>query len=205
MAEHLGIFCRMNAGVKFTSGAALCGQMNQKINFLKNKISCLYTRSLINSSCAWTVDWISHASAGWLVHLLNVLQSVTELKESCSLSLSLSLRSEVFTTLFKKWVSEWQKPPRCCSSSYISVHDWLTFTEGNAIMWKIRWEECVLVDGQAVRLLPSEVIIFLSQHHISVPLPPPLDHFLPAQSVPPPTHTAWCGYLHNLSGFRRQD
>ena len=105
MAEHLGIFCRMNAGVKFTSGAALCGQMNQKINFLKNKISCLYTRSLINSSCAWTVDWISHASAGWLVHLLNVLQSVTELKESCSLSLSLSQIRSLYN--FIQEVSEW--------------------------------------------------------------------------------------------------
>lgn len=203
MAEHLGIFCRMNARVRFTSGAALCGQMNQKINFLKNKISCLYTRSLINSSCAWTVDWISPRVCR-RINSSAKCAAISAGAEGELLSLSQIRSLHNFIQEVSEWVSEWQKPPRCCSLSHISVHDWLTFTEGNAIMWKIRWEG-VLVDGQVVRHLPSQVIIFLSQHHISVPLPPPLDHFLPAQSVPPPTHTAWCGYLHNLSGFRRQD
>lgn len=142
MAEHLGIFCRMNARVRFTSGAALCGQMNQKINFLKNKISCLYTRSLINSSCAWTVDWISPRVCR-RINSSAKCAAISAGAEGELLSLSQSRSLHNFIQEVSEWVSEWQKPPRCCSLSHISVHDWLTFTEGNAIMWKIRWEECV--------------------------------------------------------------
>lgn len=142
MAEHLGIFCRMNARVRFTSGAALCGQMNQKINFFKNKISCLYTRSLINSSCAWTVDWISPRVCR-RINSSAKCAAISAGAEGELLSLSQSRSLHNFIQEVSEWVSEWQKPPRCCSLSHISVHDWLTFTEGNAIMWKIRWEECV--------------------------------------------------------------